>query len=201
VIEIAIASRNSDKIREIKAALNLDFVKWLTYEEFPSWPPLPEETGRNFEENARAKALVLARFTGKYALADDSGLEVYVLNGKPGVRSARFAGSKATYEDNNRKLLRLLSNVPYNERLAHFRCVLCLTSPEGDVYLTEGLVEGHISFEPRGRGGFGYDPLFISLGYKKTMAELSLDEKNRISHRGQALRRMKAVLENLASPC
>lgn len=200
MIEIVIASQNADKIREIKAALDLSFVKWLTYEDFPHWPAFPKERGRSFEENAKTKALAVARFSGKHALADDSGLEVHVLNGKPGVRSARFAGRQATYEDNNRKLLRLLSNVPYNERLAHFRCVLCLASPEGDVYLTEGLVEGHISFEPRGKGGFGYDPLFIPLGYTKTMAELSLEEKNRISHRGQALRKMRAVLENLAPP-
>lgn len=199
MIEIGIASKNSDKIREIKTALNLDFAKWLTYEDFPDWPALPEETGRSFEENARVKAVALARFSGRYALADDSGLEVHALNGRPGVRSARFAGPKATYEDNNKKLLRLLSNVSYNERLGHFRCVLCLADPAGDVYFADGLVEGHVGFEPRGRGGFGYDPLFIPLGYRKTMAELSLEEKNRISHRGQALRKMRAVLEKLKS--
>lgn len=196
MIEIIVASKNSGKIREIKALLNLEFVRWLTYQDFKEWP-VAEETGQNFEENAREKALTLARWSGKLALADDSGLEVDALEGEPGVRSARFAGEKATYAQNNEKLLELLKDVPYEERKARFRCVLVLAESSGKVHLTEGVVEGRISLEPAGQEGFGYDPIFIPNGFDKTLAEFSLEEKNKISHRGQALQKMRDELLKL----
>lgn len=196
MIEIIIASKNPGKIREIEAFLNLEFIKWLTHEDFKEWP-VTREAGQSFEENARKKALTLARWSGKSALADDSGLEVDALGGQPGVRSACFAGKNATYAQNNEKLLKLLSNVPYENRKARFRCILVLAEPSGKDHLTEGVVEGRISLEPAGQEGFGYDPIFIPNGFDKTLAEFSLEEKNKISHRGQALQKMRDELLKL----
>lgn len=196
MIDIIIASRNAGKIREIKAALDLDFINWLTHKDFKEWP-VAEESGQTFEENAKEKALTLAHWSGKLTLADDSGLEVDALSLQPGVRSARFAGEDAGYAANNEKLLKMLDGVPYDRRTARFRCVLALADPDGQVRLTEGVVEGRISLEPSGEEGFGYDPVFIPNGFDRTMAELTIGEKNRISHRGQALRKMRDELRSL----
>ncbi len=196
--EIILATSNEGKIKEIKAAFRDADIKWLTAADFEDWPEV-EETEPTFEGNARKKAVTLAGYFGKSALADDSGLEVDALGGRPGVMSARFSDPDATTERNNEKLLAELADVPYEERTAHFSCVIAYAEPNGDVETTEGSVAGHIVMHPSGDKGFGYDPLFIPIGYDRTMAELDISEKNKISHRGQALRQMAEVItERLA---
>lgn len=195
--EIIIASTNDGKIREIISAMGTTDIRWFTYNDFPDWPQI-EESAPTFEGNARKKAVSLATYFNKLALADDSGLEVDALDGRPGVSSARFAGSRADTDRNNAKLLEMLKDVPYEKRTARFRCVMALASPDNSIEIAEGLVQGHIVLKPSGDKGFGYDPLFIPTGHDRTMAELDLVEKNRISHRGQAIAKMKAVIEDLA---
>lgn len=188
--ELIIASQNEGKIREIVDILDLKSVKVYTLKDFPNWPDV-EETGSTFYENALIKARALVEAFGKPAVADDSGLEVDALGGKPGVYSARYAGEQGNAKKNNEKLLRELEGVPWNRRTARFRCVAVLMTPDGWVAQAEGTLEGHIGFEPRGSGGFGYDPIFIVEGEERTVAEMSLDEKNRISHRAKAFRKLK----------
>ncbi len=194
--EIILATRNDGKIVEIKRALDLPFIKWMTYKDFKEWPHI-EETDITFKDNAIYKASMLARCFYRAALADDSGLEVDALDGKPGVRSARFAGENASNKDNNQKLLSLLTGIPYDKRTARFWCVLALVTTDGDNYIKEGVVEGHIALEESGAGGFGYDPLFIPKGHSKTMAEFEVSNKNEVSHRGKALKKMADLLIEL----
>jgi XTP/dITP diphosphohydrolase len=154
-----------------------------------------EETGDTFEENARIKAHAYRDAFGLAALADDSGLEVDALDGRPGVYSSRYAGPGATDADNNALLLRELASVPAGERTARFRSVIVLVDEDGAETVAVGACEGHIGFEPRGTGGFGYDPLFWpDAAPGRAMAELTLAEKNAISHRGAALRALRAAL-------
>lgn len=193
MIEIVIATSNEGKIKEIVAALPDADVKWLTAGDFEDWPEV-EETEPTFEGNARKKAATLAAYFGKLALADDSGLEVDALDGRPGVLSARFSDPDATAERNNAKLLAELADVPYEERTARFHCITALADPAGGVETTEGSIAGHIVMRPSGDKGFGYDPLFIPIGYDRTMAELDIAEKNKISHRGRALREMADII-------
>ncbi|MDI3280373.1 MAG: XTP/dITP diphosphatase [Bacillota bacterium] len=188
---LVLATRNEHKVREIRQVLGDLPVTILSARDFPSLPPI-EERGRTFQENALHKARTVAEHTGHLALADDSGLEVDALGGQPGVFSARFAGEGATDRENNEKLLRLLAACPEEARTARFRCVLALADPAGWADWVEGVCEGRIGYEERGSGGFGYDPLFIVAGLGKTMAELSPEEKNAVSHRGQALRAARA---------
>jgi XTP/dITP diphosphohydrolase len=197
VTDIIIASGNQGKIKEITAALSLPGVRWLTFKDFSNWPEIIE-TEPDFEGNARKKATLLANYFAKHALADDSGLEVDALGGEPGVLSARFAGEPANTAKNNQKLLELLEGVPYEKRTARFRCVMALAAPDGDIKTSEASVEGRIVLKPSGSRGFGYDPLFIPNGHDLTMAELGLAEKNRISHRGLALAKLKGAIEGLA---
>lgn len=185
--EIIIASSNPGKIREITAACFNSGIKWLTRDDFKDWPEIVENEP-TFEGNARKKAEMLAAYFNKMALADDSGLVVDALDGAPGVASARFSGPEATADTNNAKLLAMLNGIPYEERTAKFVCVMVLAGPNGVIETTEGSVRGHIVMKPSGEKGFGYDPLFIPIGCDHTMAELSLEEKNKISHRGRALR-------------
>ncbi len=152
-----------------------------------------EETGTTFEENARLKAEGYAGLSGMLTLADDSGLEVAALGGEPGVYSARYGG-EATAEGRYRLLLRKLEGVPFHERLARFVSVIAIADPIGRVETVEGTVGGVIEFEPRGTGGFGYDPVFLLIDRGVTMAELDPDEKNRISHRAEALRKARPIL-------
>lgn len=159
--------------------------------------PDVEETGETLEENARLKALSAARATGYWALGEDTGLEVDALGGAPGVRSARYAVDGASDEDNNAKLLRELQGVTEAQRTARFRTVMALASPDGRVWTTEGRMEGLILSEPRGAGGFGYDPLFFSPQAGRTLAELSVKEKDAVSHRGKALRAMLSLIRDL----
>ncbi len=158
--------------------------------------PEVEEDGVTFIENAIKKATTVARYLNEWTVADDSGLEVDALKGAPGVRSARFAGVQGDDQANNEKLLQKLTAVAWEKRTARFRSALAFASPEGEVWTTEGWCEGVISFEPRGEGGFGYDPLFYLPELELTMAELSDEEKNKISHRAMAMKNFRAYLKD-----
>jgi XTP/dITP diphosphohydrolase len=146
------------------------------------------------EENAIKKAIAFARATGYPALADDTGLEVEILNGAPGIYSARYSGADATYDKNVDKLLRELEGIPFDKRQAQFRTVMALAYNE-TVDTVDGICQGYIVHERRGAGGFGYDPVFFVPDFNKTFAEMALDEKNQISHRGRALQKVKALLQ------
>jgi XTP/dITP diphosphohydrolase len=188
---IVLATANPGKIRELRSLLppNVEVV---------SAPALgirlPPETGETFVENALLKARVAAQESGLTALADDSGLEVDALGGRPGVHSARYAGEHAVDAQNIARLLRELRDVPLSQRTARFRAVVAIVAPDGREAFVEGTVEGCIAEKPRGRGGFGYDPVFIPCGYDRTFAEMTLEEKNRLSHRAQALQRAVPIL-------
>jgi XTP/dITP diphosphohydrolase len=222
---LLIATRNNHKIGEIRAILGEHF-RYLSLQDFLEAPPVAEDQ-ETFAKNASKKARELAKWlqrlpnvevrvpgTNAFVLADDSGLEVDALNGAPGVHSARFAaldpagdspaGKLENSADitNNAKLLRLLQDVPWEKRTARFRCVLSLvrTKPPSSAlagYLFEGVCEGRIQSQPKGRGGFGYDPLFLPHGYSQTFAELGPEVKNQISHRAQALLKLRNQLGTL----
>ena len=184
-MEIVIATRNAHKLEEIRAVLGLRNARSAL--DFPELPEV-EEDGETLEANAVKKAVETARATGCWALADDSGLEVDALGGAPGVYSARWAGAGCSYADNNAKLLRELEGA--TNRRARFRTVIALSDPAGvQVRVVEGVCEGRIIDAPRGKHGFGYDPLFVPEGYEQTFAELPPEVKNRISHRARALDR------------
>lgn len=157
--------------------------------------PEIDESGKTFTENALKKARFYSRYFDQLTLADDSGLEVEILRGMPGIHSARYAGERAFPKENNRKLLREMEGIPTSKRRARFKCVMALVSPDGKEAVTEGVCRGRIGFKEVGRRGFGYDPLFIFRNYGKTMAQLSIEEKNRISHRGKALRKLRKIIE------
>jgi len=193
-MKMVIATKNRGKLSEIKKILGHTPSGYLTLNDFPGID-LPEETGQTFLENAVAKAVCVARKTGMTALADDSGLEVEYLNGRPGVRSARYAGDGATDEDNYRKLLTEMKGVPHSQRRARFVCVIALAEPGGGVNAFEGSLEGFITEAPKGSNGFGYDPVFFVPEKNRTAAELSPDEKNSVSHRARALGKLKAWME------
>ena len=194
MLEIVLATRNRDKIREIKKILNDIDARFLSLEDFPGCPEVVED-GETLEANAKKKVLLVSQYTKKLSLAEDSGLEVKALGGIPGIHSARFAGDNATYEDNNRKLLKLMEKLPLEERKAKFRCMAALARPDGGVVTCEGVCEGIIAFEMKGESGFGYDPLFLVPSYGKTFAELGEEIKNRISHRAQALAKIKKIIQ------
>lgn len=184
-MKLVIATRNAHKLDEIRAIFSQPSLELMSSFDFPQIPDV-EETGTTFVENATLKALALARATGLWAMGDDSGLEVEALGGAPGVYSARYAGLPTVdYAANNEKLLQALLGVA--NRRACFRTVLALASPEGALYTVEGRCDGIIAEAPRGRGGFGYDPLFIPDGETLAFAEMSAEHKNRISHRARAL--------------
>ena len=193
-MKLVIATRNRHKLEEIQAIFNLPWLELLSAFDFPEVPDV-EETGSTFDENAALKARALAEATGCWAMADDSGLEVDALNGAPGVYSARFAGEPVNYQANNEKLLRLLEHE--TNRRARFRCALALVDPGGNLHALEGRCEGSIARSLRGEGGFGYDPLFIPEGETRTFAELTPEEKNRISHRAHALAKAATEWKNL----
>ena len=191
---IAIASRNPHKLREI-TRIGADWpVAWLTDDgdERP-WPDV-EETGATYLDNARLKARAVADALGEPALADDSGIEVDALGGRPGARSARFAGVDAGDERNLQELIRAVKGVPAAGRTARYRCVAVLAWPAGGELHAEGTCAGVLEPTPRGTRGFGYDPIFVPAGWDRTMAELTDQEKDRISHRGRALRALRAAL-------
>ncbi|MGI6469128.1 MAG: XTP/dITP diphosphatase [Syntrophomonadaceae bacterium] len=186
---LLLATRNRHKQRELEELLSPLGIKVISLADIPDCPEI-EEDGQSFEENAIKKARLTALHTGLTTLADDSGLEVEALGGQPGVYSARFAGEPGDDEANNRKLLRLMKDVPAEQRRARFVCVVAVSDPNGETRTVCGVCEGRIAFGPRGTGGFGYDPLFIPAGYTQSFAELSAEEKNRISHRARALQRL-----------
>lgn len=185
-IDIVLASSNAGKIAELKQLLP-HWVQVISASE--AGVSLPEETGATFAENALLKARAAAAQTDRVALADDSGLEVDALGGAPGIYSARFAGEPSDDAANNRLLLERLGNTPAAARGARFRSAVAIVMPNQEEHVAEGAVEGAILDAPRGQGGFGYDPLFLPTGGERTMAELSIDEKGAISHRGRAFRR------------
>jgi len=193
-MDIIVASRNSGKIGELQKLLSPLQIKILSLDDFPEAQEV-EEDGETYRENAVKKARAVVEVTGKMALADDSGLEINALQGKPGINSARFAGPGATDHEKNLKILQLLEKVPDDERGATFVCNVAIAGPGGLLKVVEGSCRGAIIREPRGGGGFGYDPLFIPFGYNQTFAELLPEVKNRISHRGRALEKAALFLE------
>lgn len=186
---LTIASRNPGKIREIRSICRDWPVTWVEAE-----PPEIDETGGTYRENALLKAHGAAGAAGVPALADDSGIEVDALGGRPGPRSARFAGPDADDERNLRELLRALAGVPAGGRTARYRAVAAVAWPTGEEVWAEGVCEGVIRSAPTGSGGFGYDPVFEPAGWDRTMAELAPEEKDRISHRAGALRALRDAL-------
>jgi len=195
-MRLVIATRNRHKLAEIRAILQMPGLEILDVYVFPNVPEVDED-GDTFEANALKKAVAVARSTGEVALADDSGLEIDALRGAPGVRSARYAGEPVNYDANNRKVLAEMDGLA--NRRARFHCVIAIADPAGRTVTVHGQCAGHIAEEPRGTRGFGYDPIFIPLGYKRTFAELESEEKNRISHRAGALRAARKVLERITA--
>mgnify|MGYP002331880604 CR=1 FL=1 len=192
--KLLLATRNQKKLLELRRLLQGLPLEVLGLEAFPTAPQV-KETGQSFAENATLKATQVARHTGLWAVADDSGLEVDALDGAPGIYSARYAGPEATDQDNIQKLLRELEDVPPPRRTARFRAVLALANPKGQlVALFEGTVEGLITTSPKGQGGFGYDPVFQPLGHDRTFAQMSPQEKDALSHRARALKRLRTYL-------
>ncbi len=191
-----VATGNWHKVEEIRAILADLPITVRSLAEFPGAPEVIED-GTTYRENALKKAWSAAKFTGKPALADDTGLEVDALGGQPGLYAARFAGEGRTFQDNVRKLLLLLEGVPSPQREARFVCVIALVDPNGREQVVEGELCGRITESQAGSGGFGYDPVFYVPEVGKTLAELTAEEKNRISHRRRALDKARAIiLEN-----
>jgi XTP/dITP diphosphohydrolase len=193
--EIVFASRNKNKLREIQAMCKDLGFHLRPMDDFPGCPDV-EEDQDTFEGNALKKAREVFRFTGKLSLADDSGLMVDALEGAPGVKSARFAGEDVSYRANNLKLLDLLKDIPREKRTARFISTMALVG-NGIEKVVEGVVDGKIILKERGNSGFGYDPLFIAAGYDRTFAEMTMEEKNKISHRSIALEKMHRVLKEI----
>jgi len=199
-MKLVVATRNKDKLKEIKTLLKGLPIKVISLNSFKDVPEVIED-GKTLEANARKKAIQVSRHLKKLAVADDSGLEVPVFGNRPGVYSARFSGKGATYSSNNKKVLRLLKGTPISKRTACFRCVIAVADKGKVVGIAEGRCRGRIGFEPKGRAGFGYDPIFVPNGHKKTFAEMGLKKKNRISHRGKALVKAKKLIIDFLKDC
>lgn len=193
---VVLATRNRHKLGELLALIPGLKLRMKTLADFPGAPEVLED-GKTLKENAVKKAKSAALFCGLWALADDTGLQVDALGGAPGVYSARYAGPECSYADNNLKLLAELAGLPPEKRTARFRCVMALASPGGSVITTEGRLEGGIAFAASGSNGFGYDPVFVVAGLGKTLAELTPDEKNVLSHRAGAVRKIEPYLRRL----
>lgn len=195
-LKIVLSSGNPDKLREVKQILCANWLEIVPLSDFPAAPD-PKEGKDSLKENAVTKARVACDFTGLPAIGDDTGFEVDILDGKPGVLSSRYAGRNASYADNVKKLLEVLQAIPKEQRTAKFRCVIALALPGGAEKIFRGQCSGHIAVEPRGQKGFGYDPIFIPDGKKTSFAQLSPAIKNRLSHRGRALRSLKRYLRKM----
>ena len=193
-MEVVVATRNQDKVKEIKSILRGIPVRPISLRNFRDVPEVKED-GKTLEENAEKKAVQVSRFLKRLVVADDSGLEILLLGGRPGVRSARFSGKGATYASNNRKVLRLLEDVPVGKRRARFRCIIAVADKGKMVGLAEGISNGRITLRVLGKSGFGYDPIFVPHGYKKTFSQLGIRKKNRISHRSRALIQAKKIIK------
>ena len=199
--EIILATGNKHKVEEISAILKDLPVKIKPMTDFEKYPDVIED-GQTLQDNAIKKATEVAKYFHSWAIADDTGLEVHFLNGAPGVFSSRYAGEHCTYDDNNQKLLKALDGVLMENRQAQFRCVIALSDPEGNVkILAEGKIKGYIAKSLSGTAGFGYDPLFYVPKYEKTFAELTEEEKNKISHRGLALVEFKKLAKEFFKLC
>jgi len=195
--KLLVATHNPGKAQEYRELLSeLPFE--VTYLDVEGIAFAVEEHGDTLADNAILKATAYAQMSGLLTLADDSGLEVDALDGKPGVHAARYAGPGASDADRRRKLLNALAGVPWERRTARFRCVIALATPEGIAHTVDGTCEGIIAFGAAGTNGFGYDPVFYLPEWGMTMAQLAAEEKNRISHRGQATRKAAQWLEKLA---
>ena len=194
-MKIVLATHNHDKEIELQHSLRGLGVDICSLTEYPDIGEI-EETGTTLLENSLLKARTVHDRTGLPAIADDTGLEIDALDGAPGVYSARFAGPDATYEDNINKLLSVMENVPNDMRTARFRTVISFVDESQELW-TEGFIEGSITEDPRGNMGFGYDPVFYVPRLEKTFAELSTAEKNKISHRGLALQKLRKILINV----
>lgn len=196
--ELVLASGNKGKLAEFQRLLEGLDVQIHSMKEYPEIGEIVED-GSTFAENALIKARAVCKATGKPAMADDSGLAVDALNGAPGIYSARFAGEQRSDADNNAKVLQLLEGVEDSKRTARFFCVIAIVLPDGREYTAEGTCEGTILHALQGEGGFGYDPLFYVESLDKTFAELTMEEKNHISHRGHANRKAVEIIRGLKS--
>ena len=191
--ELVIATRNKKKLEEIREIFNDLEIKITSLKDYPRAPRVIEN-GKSFNENAAKKALAIAKYTKKLTLGEDSGLEVDVLDGKPGIYSSRFAGSDKSDFRNNSKLLRLLKNIPLSERKARYRCSVALADRNGILGVVQGDCRGIIGFAPKGSFGFGYDPLFVVAKFKKTFAQLGPEIKHKMSHRYRALSKARKII-------
>jgi XTP/dITP diphosphohydrolase len=192
-LEIIVATKNRGKVREIRKALKGLGLKIHSLNDFSDVPEI-EEDGESFTENALKKARFYSKYFGKLTIADDSGLEVDALEELPGIYSARYAGEGASDRENNQKLLREMETIRISKRGASFKCVMAMVFHDGREAVAEGSCRGRIGFREVGKEGFGYDPLFLLPQYGKTMAQLTLEEKNRVSHRGKALKKLKKII-------
>ena len=195
MLEILIATNNLGKVKEIKDILDSPEIKILTMKDFPHLPKIVED-GKTYQENAFKKASKISEYSGKICLADDSGLEIDYLKGKPGLYSSRWGSSD---EERINKVLKLLENVLPNKRKAKFVCAAMLVFPDGKIYSVKEECKGSIEFKPKGEHGFGYDPIFLVPEYNKTFAELGYKIKNQISHRGKAMKKMSNIINELKS--
>ncbi|HBQ29367.1 hypothetical protein HX99_03955 [Peptococcaceae bacterium SCADC1_2_3] len=198
-MKLVIATANQGKLKEIKLLINNSFKNSIEVLSLSNYPNLPDitEDGKTFKENAVKKAKIVATATGFVTLADDSGLEVDYLKGAPGVFSARFADKAQNDQANIEKLLRLMEGVPMERRTARFRCVIAIATPGEQLFTAEGTCHGFIGLMPRGKKGFGYDPVFYVPRHNKTFAELDLEVKNKISHRARALAKAIDILKKI----
>jgi XTP/dITP diphosphohydrolase len=194
-MEIVLATRNKKKVEEIKRVIRDMPITILTIDDFPGCPEVEEE-GDTFQENAVKKAIAVAHYTGKPSLADDSGLEVYMLNNAPGILSSRYSGENADDSKNIEKLLHEMRSIIDEKRNARFVCCLALAFPDGRLEIFAGQAEGKIGREQKGSYGFGYDPIFYPKGHDRTFAEMTADEKDSLSHRGKALREFQEYLKS-----
>ncbi len=190
-----IATQNRGKVREIREALKGLGLRIQSLQDLPH-PIEVKEDGACFAENALKKARAYARSYHILTIADDSGLEVEALGKRPGIYSARYAGEKASDRENNQKLLKEMEGIPISKRGCHFRCSIAIVSPEGMEAVAEGSCRGQIGLREVGRRGFGYDPLFILPKRGRTIAQLTIEEKNRVSHRGKALRKLRKMIQS-----
>ena len=193
--QIILATKNKNKLVEVKAVLGNDY-EVLSMEDIGIDVDL-EENGTTFEENATIKAEAICKICGKPVMADDSGLEIDYLGKKPGVLSARFLGHDTSYDIKNAKILEMLEDVPEEKRTARFVCSIAVAFPDRDTVVVRDTIEGIIGYESAGENGFGYDPIFYVPELKKTTAQLSMEEKNKISHRGKALVKMANRLKDM----
>ena len=193
-MNIALATRNRKKTEELTRLFAGLGVRFLPLDEFPGCPEVVED-GKTFRANALKKAVAVARFTGCPAVADDSGLEVEALGGAPGIFSARYAGADADDRKNLHKLLKELSKFPGRSRSARFVCCIAIALPDGHYRTFTGVAKGTIGHKPKGENGFGYDPVFYPEGWSMTFAQMSADEKDSLSHRGQAMKKLYIYLK------